>query len=48
MIHGIILMQIFSVMNETIFIEKKAFDKPVHKIDFIKYSPNTLSTVNKI
>ena len=25
---------------------KYDLDKPIHEIDFIKYSPNTLSTVN--
>ena len=33
-------MEMFSLKN------KHALDKPIHKIDFIKYSPNSLATVN--
>lgn len=33
-------MELFSLKN------KYNFDNPIHKIDFIKYSPNTLSTIN--
>ena len=33
-------MELFSLKN------KYAMDKPIHKIDFIKYSPNGLATVN--
>ena len=33
-------MELFSLKN------KYAMDKPIHKIDFIKYSPNSLATVN--
>lgn len=33
-------MDVFSLKN------KYSLDKPIHKIDFIKYSPNALSTVN--
>ena len=33
-------MEIFSLKN------KYAMDKPIHKIDFIKYSPSSLATIN--
>ena len=33
-------MEIFSLKN------KYALDKPIHKIDFIKYSPYSLATIN--
>ena len=32
-------MELFSLKN------KNALDKPIHKIDFIKYSPNSLATI---
>ena len=32
---------------ENYFVEKKyAFDKPIHKIDFINYRPNSLALIN--
>ena len=34
-------MELFSLKN------KYALVKPIHKIEFIKYSPNRLATVNK-
>ena len=33
-------MELFSLKN------KYAMDKPIHKIDFIKYSPSSLATIN--
>ena len=33
-------MELFSLEN------KYAMDKPIHKIDFIKYSPSSLATIN--
>ena len=33
-------MELFALKN------KYAMDNPVHKIDFIKYSPDSLATVN--
>ena len=34
-------MELFSLKN------KYAMDNPFHKIDFIKYSPGSLATINK-
>ena len=33
-------MELFSLKN------KEAMDKPIHQIDFIKYSPSSLATIN--
>ena len=33
-------MELFSLKNE------HALDKPIHKIDFSKFSPNSLATIN--
>ena len=35
-------MKLFSLKN------KYALDKPIHKIDFINYSPSSLATINNI
>ena len=35
-----IKLELFSLKN------KYAMDKPIHKIDFIKYSPSSLTTIN--
>ena len=34
--------------NDTMFSLKKKYtlEKPIHKIDFIKYSPSSLATIN--